>query len=125
MRKIAIWGHWIVGLIAAAIAAESIGGIAGNMLSMQGGARFGPQVLYADFQFAIFAVFCALCAWGIIKWRRWAHLMALGVFAFEVYASGLAMLVGDAGPLYFVTACFVMIWLLLPSVRRAYWRSPT
>jgi spermidine/putrescine-binding protein len=35
MSKIVIWGHWIVGLLAAAITATSIYGIIGNATSME------------------------------------------------------------------------------------------
>lgn len=120
--KVAIWGHWIVGLLAAAIAATSIGGIVGNAISMGRGARFGPQVLIADSQFAVLGLICALCAWGILRWRPWGHVLALGIFAFEFLVGGLALLVGDSGPLYPFVAFLVLIWLVLPSVRSAYWR---
>jgi hypothetical protein len=121
--KVAIWGHWIVGLLAAAIAATCIWGIIGNTVSMDRGARFGPQVLIADSQFAVLGLICALCAWGILRWRPWGHLLALGIFAFELFAGGLALLVGDSGPLYPLVACLVLGWLVLPSVRSAYWRK--
>jgi hypothetical protein len=65
--KIVIWGHWIVGLLAAAIAATSIWGIIGNTVSMERGARFGPQVLIADSQFVVLGMICAFCAWGILR----------------------------------------------------------
>jgi hypothetical protein len=120
--KIVTWGHWIVGLLAAAIAAASIWGIVGNAVSMERGKRFGPQVLIADSQFAVLGVICALCAWGILKWRPWGHVLALAIFTFELFAGGLALLVGDSGPLYFLVACLVLSWLMLPSVRSAYWR---
>jgi len=121
VSKIVIWGHWIVGLLAAALAAQSIWGIVGNTISMDRGARLGPQVLNADFMFVALGVVCGLCAWGILKWRSWGHALALGIFTFEVLVGGLAALVGDSGLLYPVAACLVLSWLLLPSVRSAYW----
>jgi len=121
VSEIVIWGHWIVVLLAAAIAAESIWGIVGNMVSMERGARFGPRVLNADFMFVVLGLVCGLCAWGILKWRPWGHALALGIFTFEVLVGGLAALVGDSGLLYPVAACLVLSWLLLPSVRSAYW----
>jgi hypothetical protein len=120
-NKIAVWGHWILGLLAAAMAAQSLWAIVGNYVFMAGHARFGRQVLYTDFQFAVLGTVCALCAWGILQWRPWGHVLALGIFAFEVYVGGLALLVGDSGPLYLIGACLVLTWLSLPSVRSAYW----
>ena len=122
MSKTVIWGHWIVGLLAAAITAQSIWGIVGNAASTERGARFGPQVLNADSEFAVLGMICALCSWGILRWRPWGHVLALAIFTIEVLIGGLAALVGDSGPLYPIAACLVLSWLLLPSVRAAYWR---
>jgi hypothetical protein len=122
VSKVVIWGHWIVGLLAAAIATQNIWGIVGNTVSMERGARFGPQVLSADSSFAVLGMICALCAWGILTWRPWGHVVALVIFTFEVFVGGLAALVGDSGPLYPIAACLILSWLLLPSVRSAYWR---
>ena len=121
--KIVTWGRWIVGLLAAAITATSIWGIVGNTVSMKPAARFGSQVLVADFQFVVLGVTCGLCAWGILRWRTWGHVLALVVFTLELFVGGLALFVGDSGPLYPFTACLVLSWLLLPSVRAAYWRK--
>jgi hypothetical protein len=120
--KVVVWGHWIVGLLAAAITVANIWGIVGNTVSMERGARFGPQVLIADSLFAVFGMICGLCAWGILRWRPWGHVLALGIFTFEVFVGALALLVGDSGPLYPLVACLVLSWLVLPSVRSAYWR---
>ena len=78
-NKIVIWGHWVVGLLAAAIAAQSLWAIVGNYVFMAGRARFRLQVLHADFQFVVIGTVCALCAWGILKWRPWGHVLALGL----------------------------------------------
>jgi hypothetical protein len=89
--KAVIWGHWIVGLLAAAITVASIWGIVGNTVSMEHGARFGPQVLIADSQLAVLGMICALCAWGILRWRPWGHVLALGIFTVELFVGGLAL----------------------------------
>jgi len=120
--KVVTWGHWIVGLFAAALTFQSIWGIVGNTVSMERGARFGSQVLIADSQFAILGIICALCAWGILRWRSWGHVLALCISALELFVGGLALLVGDSGPLYPLVACLVLTWLVLPSVRSAYWQ---
>ena len=64
--KVAIWGHWIVGLLAAAIAGTSIWGIVGNTVSMDRGARFGAQVLIADSQLAVLGLIATPPALGVI-----------------------------------------------------------
>jgi hypothetical protein len=33
------------------------------------------------------------------------------------------MMVGDASPLFPLVALLVVVWLLLPAVRAAYWRQ--
>lgn len=123
MSKVAMWGRWIVALMAAALAGESVWAIADNTFSMERGARFGPRVPWADLEFAILGVISALCAWGIIKWRPWAHAVAFGIFGFELLSGGLAVLVGDSDDLLYPIAAFLILaWLLIPSVRAAYWR---
>ncbi len=87
--KVVVWGHWIVGLLAAAITVANIWGIVGNTVSMEHGARFGPQVLIADSLFAVFGMICGLCAWGILRWRPWGHVLALGIFTLEKVVDSL------------------------------------
>jgi hypothetical protein len=108
--KVVVWGHWIVGLLAAAITVANIWGIVGNTVSMERGARFGSQVLIADSLFAVFGMVCGLCAWGILKWRAWGHVLALGIFAIQLFVGGFALLVGDSGPLYPLIACLTLSW---------------
>jgi hypothetical protein len=110
------------GSLAAVIAAASIWGIVGNTVSMECRARFGPQALNADSHFAVLGMVCALCAWGILRWRPWGHALALGIFSFEFFVGALALFAGDSGPFYPFVACLVLSWLLLPSVRPAFWR---
>lgn len=76
----------------------------------------------------MFCFFCvalatALCAWGIFRWRSWGYVLALGISALELFAGATAMMVGDASPLFPLVALLVVVWLLLPAVRAAYWRQ--
>lgn len=123
MTKIASWGRWIVGLVAVAIAAGCWGGVVYDLISTPHEARFVLQVLAAILGLGSFGALAFFCAWGVVKWQRWGHLLALGLFGFELYSGGLALLIGDSGPLYPLAACTILVWLLLPSVRREYWRK--
>jgi hypothetical protein len=121
VSKIVTWGHWIVGLLAVAIAAESIWVIVGNTVFIGRISGFSSRLMDANIQFVVLGAVCALCALGIFKWRPWGHVLALCIFAFEALIGGEAALVGDSGLLYPIAACLVLCWLLLPSVRSAYW----
>ena len=120
MSKLVIWGRLVVALISASIAALCICEIMGPLIIT--GASFGSRSLDADFLIAIFGVVFGLCSWGILKWRPWGHALAIGVSAFEAFVGSWAALVGDTGSLFPITAALVLIWLLLPPVRAAYWQ---
>jgi hypothetical protein len=120
MSKLVIWGHWVVGLIFASVAAECVWEIVGALIIR--GARFGPRWPDAAFLIAVSGVVFGLCSWGILKWRPWGHALAIGVSAFEAFVGSWAALVGDTGSLFPITAALVLIWLLLPPVRAAYWQ---
>ena len=121
MSKLVIWGRLVVALISASIAALCICEIMGPLIIT--GASFGSRSLDADFLIAIFGVVFGLCSWGILKWRPWAHALAIGVSALEAVFGSWAALVGDADSLFpIITAMLILIWLLLPPVRAAYWQ---
>jgi hypothetical protein len=120
VSKLVIWGHWIVALISASLAAGCIWEIVGASIIRD--ARFGPRSLDANFPIAVVGVVYGLCSWGILKWRRWGHALAIGVSAFVSFVGSWAALVGDTGSLFPITAVLVLIWLLLPPVRAAYWQ---
>lgn len=122
MSKIVTWGHWIVGLLAAAVAAEIIGGIIDSTVRMYRAGGFGLEDSGWIFLGFGFALVCALCAWGILRWRSWGHVLAVGISAFALFVGNEALLVGDSGPLFPIAALLVLVWLLLPSVRAVYWR---
>jgi hypothetical protein len=110
-----------VGLIFASAAAGCIWDIVGALVIR--GARFGPRWPDTAFLIAAFGVIFGLCSWGILKWHSWGHALAIGVSALEAFFGSWAALVGDADSLFpIITAMLILIWLLLPPVRAAYWQ---
>ena len=122
MSKIVNWGHWIVTLLACAMAVESIWAVIHNTVSMGRSETFSPR-LEANFLFVVLALISALCAWGIFRWRSWGYLLALAVCAFELFTGTAAVMVGDISPLFLLAPLLVVVWLLIPTVRAAYWRQ--
>jgi hypothetical protein len=122
VNKIVNWGHWAVALLACAIAVESVWAIIQNTVSMGRAERFNAGILGANFLFLALAFASALCAWGIFRWRSWGYVLALGISAFELFAGAEAAMVGDISPLFPLAPFLVVVWLLLPTVRLAYWR---
>ena len=64
-------------------------------------------------------------AWGIVKWRKWAHTCAFGILLLEVAAFCVSVVAVGWGTLsqrlvpesiLSATAC---VWLALPAVRMA------
>ena len=122
VSKIANWGHWVVVLLACAMAVESIWAIIQNTVSMSRADGVSSRILGANFLFLALALVSALCAWGIFKWRSWGYVLALGISAFELFVGVEAVMVGDISVLFPLAPLLVVFWLLLPSVRVAYWR---
>ena len=104
------------------MAAESVWAIIHNTVSMSRADGVSPRILDANFLFLALAFVSALCAWGIFKWRSWGYVLALGISAFELFVGVEAVMVGDISVLFPLAPLLVVFWLLLPSVRVAYWR---
>jgi hypothetical protein len=122
MSKIVDWGRWVVAFLACAMAVECIGATIHNTSLMSRAEGFSPGILEANFLFLALAFVSTLCAWGIFRWRSWGYVLALGISAFELFAGAEAVMVGDASPLFPLAPFLVVVWLLLPTVRVAYWR---
>jgi ABC-type transport system involved in multi-copper enzyme maturation permease subunit len=114
MSKLIKWGRSVVAASIAFTGAQGIYDAIGHLI----GAR----------DLILIAVFVAV-GWGILVWSEWAHfllalIMALGVGVVTsvLITSGREALnwhVLGALTLYSVT----VLWLLLPAVRRKYWRK--
>jgi hypothetical protein len=120
--RIVSWGHWVVALLACAMAVESVWAIIHSTVPMSRSDGVSPRILEANFLFLALAFASALCAWGIFKWRSWGYVLAFGISAFELIVGVEAAMVGDISVLFPLAPFLVVAWLLLPTVRVAYWR---
>ena len=125
MSKFINWGNWLVAAIFAAnglliFGPASLGTIAN---ALKGQATFYPAYL-AIIECAAFL----LCAWGILKWRRWGLLFGIILSAIE-----LGLLVcftvldssANRDPQAWILPLVVfavLIWLLLPPIRMEFSR---
>jgi hypothetical protein len=109
-----------VGLLAAAMAAEIIWG------TIESAVRLRRTIDPVDWEWSLlpflFGVICALCAWGILRWRSWGYVLAVGISAFALFVGTEAFLMGDSGAVFPIVVLLVLTWLLLTPVRVAYWR---
>jgi len=122
VTKIVNFGRWAVALLACAMAAESVWAIFHNTVSMSHADGVSSRIPNANFLFLVLAFVSALCAWGIFKWRSWGYVLALGISGFELFVGVEAAIVGDTNVLFPLAPLLVVVWLLLPTVRVAYWR---
>ena len=121
-QKIVNWGHWVVAFLACAVAVECVWAIIHNTVSVSRADGVSPPMLGANLLFLALALVSALCAWGIFKWRSWGYVLALGISGFELFVGVEAAMVGDISVLFPLAPLLVVVWLLLPTVRVAYWR---
>jgi hypothetical protein len=120
VSKIANWGRW---LVAADLAV-------GGAISVKIGIDNGDGMFGALFGAAIWFAW----VWGVLAWSKWAYgFLALCAFlwipwmAYLIF-SGKAAEYGlqPFAPLSiigYVAECFILVWVLLPSVRAAYWHK--
>ena len=120
MSRIVNWGHW---LAAAYLTVE-------GAISIKLGIDNGDGVLDA----LIAAAIGFAWVWGVLAWSKWAHgLLVVGAFTWPPLIAYL-MISGKAAEygfqplalqsiLGYAAECFFLVWLLLPSVRAAYWHK--
>ena len=119
MSKIVNWGHWLVAAIFAANGVLTYGSELSEALTnaLKTQASFYPVYLNA-----IECVAFLLCAWGIMKWRLWAHILGILLSGIELAILLFAAFVGslvDYDPRVWALPAVifsVLIWLLLPAV---------
>jgi hypothetical protein len=104
------------------MAADNVWAIIHNTASMSRADGVSRRILEINFLFLALAFVSALCAWGIFKWRWWGYLLALAISGFELFVGVEAAMVGDTSALFPLAPFLVVVWLLLPAVRVAYWR---
>jgi hypothetical protein len=128
MSTVVNWGHWIVGIL---FTISGLGLLISETASLVGGVRNvlhgEPVSFYSDYLGLLWSATTLLCAWGIFKWRLWAHYLALffGVVNVVVAVAAVSSWgLGSKWEVTFVSALvlslLVTTWLLLPAVRRQY-----
>ncbi|HXX19694.1 MAG TPA: hypothetical protein VEJ46_09845 [Candidatus Acidoferrum sp.] len=86
------------------------------------------EVTYYFISDLFFSLPALLCAWGVFKWRLWGHYLALYVSVVNLVVIGTALVAIRDRNLEIATACIaalvlcIMVWLLLPAVRKEYVR---
>ena len=125
MSKVAKLGRWFVGVLACALAAGGIEGIVWFCFAYadRGARPDWKLMLTADSIYAAVIVICLSCAWGIFKWRRWGHILALALFGYHFLIGLLGAISESSTVVYPLVAGLVVTWLLLPSVRASYWHG--
>jgi hypothetical protein len=127
VSKIVNWGHWVVTLLACVWFVDSFTSVVHSTASMGHAEPSGLRILGVNFVFVIQVVVSALFAWGIFRWRTWGYLLALAICTFELLAGAAAVIAGDfsLSPLILLAPLLIVVWLLIPGVRAAYWRRAT
>jgi hypothetical protein len=121
MSKLVKWGRWVV---AAFLALQGVLALRIIALTLpRAFAHASKPAPARDFTVVGLCVLFFVCAWGIAKWRRWAHTLTfiLLVFEFVVFLETLAT-AGWAESsarmalegIFSFGAC---VWLALPAVR--------
>ncbi len=127
MSKLVSWGRW---LVAAFLGIEGFSLLVGSVIRIIYGvirARHGePVSFYSEYMDLLWSIPLLLCARGVMKWRPWAHHLALFV---AIVNLGIAVPVfflfprggfGIEMALITLVAASMATWLLLPTVRTEY-----
>ncbi len=121
MNKFVSWGHFVVAALFAIVAFADLSLAlirflhSGHIL-----VAASRQVNTPTNHFPISAILFLACAWGILKWRTWAHTLAIVVCAVDML---LLFLVPHTGGLstslvvLMLLFAAILSWLLTPSVR--------
>lgn len=123
MSRLVDWGHWLVSAFFAVIGAVMIW--YGFSAIPRYPANFPHDVAYHFVSSALGCGLLAFCAWGVFTWRVWGHVLALTICVFTILLDVLLMIA--YGNFAWNTGLLIPIlitgWLLLPSVRAAYWHG--
>src|ERR1700731_4588272 len=127
ISKVVTWGHWVVGLLFAAVGIDClfyayVQGVPGLAIMAHG---YRPN-FFISYPTIILWIPLFFSTWGIWKWRRWGHVLAMVVCSFLILttmyrfaslrASGFigTEIIGS------LIVCSILTWLLLPTVRAKY-----
>jgi hypothetical protein len=123
MSRLVDWGRWLVSAFFAVIAAVMI------WYALGATPRYAVsdphQVRYHFLSSALGCGLLAVCAWGVFQWRIWGHVLALTICILTILLDVLFMIAYGTFALNAGLAVPILItaWLLLPSVRAAYWHG--
>jgi len=128
MSKLVNWGHL---LVAAYFAFWGVDLLWSSVSVFPRLLRDHPhEITYILVMDAIVWVWILLCAWGILKWQRWAQKLGVALSVLMLLFIALAawtapqfgvVLILEFG-LVTIIAASVLAWLLLPAVRAEYLR---
>jgi len=121
MTKLVNWGRWVVAAYFGMIVVGSIAGLFAVIIShVRENQSFYP--VYMGFFLLVPAV---ACAWGLVKWRHWAYVLALVLTSFAIFTVPLTYKVSGLHASdweLLILNCATLVWLLLPAVRARYSR---
>lgn len=125
MSKFIDWGNW---LVAAIFAANGLLLFGPSFFSAVTSAVKGRALFYPPYLAITGCVAFLLCAWGILKWRRWG--LTLGIILSVVEVGLLVFFTVLDSPealdphawIFPIVNFAVLIWLLLPAVRTEFSR---
>ena len=121
MDRIVDWGHWVIATLFAVHAILNFNLSLLRVLHSQHILEgLWPSLVKAPSYVPIAGILFLACAWGIFKWRTWAHTLAVVLCAINL----LVFLFGSSSfhrPILMLsismTFAAMLVWLLLPSVR--------
>lgn len=125
MSNIVNWGHWLVGMLFAALGLDSLWHTVMKFPNLLH--QYPGEITYVILNDAMFWGITLICAWGILKWRWWGR--ALGItLALLWVALGSWISIGFQSGIkpnfYWVLAtliaCSVLVWFFVPRVRSEY-----
>jgi len=123
------WGRWTAALLIGAGGLDFL--VSRGIPALIGSFRKG-QTFYPFYIDVLLSMPPILCAWGLLKWRDWAHTLAVRLCVFSLAMLPIAVISvrhsGFQPPERFwlvlgfsaVFDVFVLVWLQLPAVRRRY-----
>jgi len=133
MTKFAEWGRWGA---AAYLAFRAMFSLREMIAALPKAWRDPGNLSHAVDYFGLgISLLFLLCAWGIVRWRKWAHGTAVTLVLVEIVfflvviiafwpVSFFLGLAGHNLLLWPLLDLPVFVWLVMPDVRSAYWQQP-
>lgn len=123
-NRIATSGRW---LIAAVLAAKGFATLYAIVVDFSRAWHDPGTLTYpTDYVAVALCVLYLASAWGIVKWRKWAHISAITLSFSDLAVLALALALDWSAALnrnvalWVAINCAAIAWLVLPSVRSRY-----